>query len=70
MRWLFWYFRSLFCNHDWEREALKFETWRAPDVEERMLAPEIKRYDEKDVIRVSATCKKCGWHRSYSKFGL
>lgn len=68
MRWLIWYFRSLICKHEWRLEEQNFQTWRKPDVTEHILAPEIRRYGERDVTLISATCKKCGWHRSYSKF--
>lgn len=56
MKWLVWSIRTWFCNHEW-------------DIEER---PYEKHYlDENFVARnvvVSATCKKCGWHRKYKKF--
>lgn len=55
MRYLIWYIRSLFCKHDWKHEECKWNT--------------------KDIYRctnngytVSATCKLCGWHRSYEKY--
>lgn len=54
MRWLIWYIRSWFCKHDWEREERRFIS----DGEFR----------HKEGVRVSATCKKCIWHRSYWKY--
>lgn len=70
MRWIFWYLRSLFCKHVWQTAEQAYTTWRRPDIEDRILAPEVERVGERHIIRVSATCKKCGWHRSYSKFGI
>lgn len=52
MRWLVWYVRSLFCKHDW-------------DIEEQVCDKDLYY---KNRIRVSVTCNKCGWHRSYWKF--
>lgn len=69
MRWLVWYFRSLFCKHTWEVVEQDYKTWRKPDIKEAIMVPEIKKYGEREITLVSATCKKCGWHRSYSKFG-
>lgn len=59
MRTLIQYFRSCVCKHDWERE----------EMEKIFIGT---RYDgstvEKSSIIVSATCKKCGWHKTYSKY--
>ncbi len=57
MRWLVNYIRSVFCKHDWEREDFIFRVTR------NILGDESGR----EGARVSATCKKCGWHRSYWK---
>ncbi len=57
MRWLINYFRSAFCKHDWEREE--------------MFAKQMDEFGFEtgfSSIMVSATCKKCGWHKSYWKF--
>lgn len=54
MRWLIWYIRSLFCSHEFEREQMMAKT-----------TTEIRTIQG---FRVSATCKKCGWHRSYWKY--
>lgn len=55
MRWLVWYLRSLFCKHDW-----KFDEQRTV----------VKFLGEvtKNSVKVSATCKICGWHRAYWKY--
>lgn len=55
MRYLIWVIKSAFCNHDWHYEE-KFS--KIVDSE-----GDIYRQGEK----VSATCKKCGWHRTYWK---
>ena len=59
MRWLVNYFRSVICKHDWEREDFIVNT----------INPLTDRFyvDERKQIQVSATCKKCGWHKSYPK---
>lgn len=60
MRWLVWWLRSCFCSHEWEYEERvydKFDEYKGSFL-----------YTDKNKIRVSATCKKCGWHRSYWKF--
>lgn len=55
MRYIIWWFRSLFCNHNWKFEESDYE-----------------KHENDFLVRagtiVSATCKKCGWHRSYWKF--
>lgn len=54
MRWLINYIRSCFCKHD-----LKFEEeWceRKSDLGDRC------------GDKVSVTCKKCGYHKSYWKY--
>jgi len=60
MRWLFWSLRSLFCEHEWEREE-EIHSYHssAPFTEYNLVS-------RKTVV--SATCTKCGWHRSYKKF--
>lgn len=57
MRWLVSYIRSVFCKHDWEKMESHCST-KSDFIFER----------RKQGLRVSATCKKCGWHRSYWKF--
>lgn len=56
MRTLFWWLRSCFCKHDWEYEEIRCSVYRVDQI------------SESDVLRVSMTCKKCGWHRNYNKF--
>ncbi len=53
MRHLIWYTRSALCAHEWEREECKV----------RMTGSQSGEWE-----RISATCKKCGWHRRYWKF--
>ena len=55
LRWTVWYIRSIFCKHDWER---KEETIKILD----------SGFWNHYQMRVSATCKKCGWHRAYWKY--
>lgn len=56
MRTIINYFRSLWCTHDFKYEETQYTKWG---------------YDN-EVIRagpkVSRTCKKCGWHKSYWKY--
>ena len=56
MRHLVWYFMSAFCSHDWNRE------------EEFVTINNNYGSATKKGIKVSATCKKCGWYRKYWKF--
>ena len=56
MRWLVNYIRSVLCKHDWEREEAICSKRFFIDSPEQI------------GVRVSATCKKCGWHKSYWKF--
>ena len=57
MRVFIHYLRSLFCKHEFEYEETIFD-----------------RYDDgwggfkENVEKVSRTCKKCGWHKSYWKY--
>ncbi len=55
MRYIIWTIRSAFCKHDWDYDE---QFSKVCDV-----------YDNttKQGVRVSATCKKCGWHRNYWK---
>ncbi|OGH75940.1 MAG: hypothetical protein A3A89_00370 [Candidatus Magasanikbacteria bacterium RIFCSPLOWO2_01_FULL_33_34] len=56
MRWLMNYLREVFCKHDWEREEVK------------ATLKDTYTGDYKTDIRVSSTCKKCGYHKSYWKY--
>jgi hypothetical protein len=56
MRWLIEYIKSCFCNHKFEYGELHAEI--TGDFNEII----------KQGIRVSATCSKCGYHKSYWKF--
>ena len=53
---LIWYLRSAFCRHDWDYQESHMR--------------EYGNYSSltREGIKVSATCKKCGWHRKYWKF--
>jgi hypothetical protein len=57
MTWLIWWIRSWFCKHNFlytEAPYKKLDIWG------NLLV---------SATKVSATCGKCGWHRSYLKFG-
>lgn len=53
MRHLIWYLRSAFCKHEWEYDQTNWVPFGNGKVEN---------------VLMSATCKKCGWHRKYNKF--
>lgn len=55
MRYIIWMIYSSFCRHNFIRE----EQWSV------RCYPNGK---EDKWLVVSATCKKCGWHRKYKKF--
>lgn len=58
MRWLMWYIRSIFCNHNWnydERDYVKVEKY-----------DDGEKFTQRG-LKVSATCNTCGWHRNYWK---
>lgn len=56
MRWLIWYIKSCFCKHEFKYEEA-FVTTKAV-------------YDgSRQGLVVSVTCSKCGYHKSYWKFG-
>lgn len=54
MRFIIEYLRSCFCKHDF----IYAEQW----YEEK------SDWGTKESIRVSRTCTKCGYHKSYWKF--
>jgi len=56
MRWLVNYLRSVFCKHDWEKENGSYQITSDSG------------HVRRSGMKVSATCKKCGWHKSYWKF--
>jgi RNase P subunit RPR2 len=55
MRWIANYFRQVFCKHDWL-------------LEEGLATSSSEFGKSKQGVKVSATCKKCGYHRSYWKY--
>jgi RNase P subunit RPR2 len=56
MKWFIWSIRAWFCKHEWEYEESEFSTYHTD-------------YNfTTSRMRVSATCKHCGWHRKYNKF--
>ena len=57
MKHLIWYIRSMFCKHEW-------------DYEEKFYKSSSLLGKHKTGYVVSATCKNCGWHRSYNKFKI
>lgn len=54
MRYLLWMINSSFCKHTFVYE----EKWFTKKT----------LNNTKQFLIVSATCKKCGWHRRYNKF--
>lgn len=56
MRTIINYLRSLWCTHEFEYDEIHYQTFGYND--------EII----KQGMKVSRTCKKCGWHKSYWKF--
>jgi len=65
MRFIIWWIRSLFCDHDWELEEMRL---KIIDWSFNLISGRNEKNVIGDRIKVSATCKKCGWHRSYNKF--
>lgn len=57
MRCLINYIRQCFCKHELKFEEIK---WNGIDSETRQLV--------ENNIKVSRTCTRCGWHKSYFKF--
>jgi RNase P subunit RPR2 len=56
LRWLIWQIGSAFCRHDFTYEEVYAQNLGSNnDV--------IKQGD-----KVSRTCKKCGWHKTYWKY--
>lgn len=55
MRSIINYLRSLFCKHDFTYE-------------EKHCTVTSDLGSSKAGLKVSRTCKKCGWHKSYWKF--
>jgi len=57
MRWFINYLRQCFCKHKWVYEECDYKKYDA--------------YGEEVIfnnIKVSQTCKECGYHKSYFKF--
>jgi len=54
MRWLIEYIRSLFCKHDFEYENIE--------------ASSSSDFHFREGVKVSRTCRKCGYHKSYWKY--
>lgn len=54
MKWIINYLKQCFCKHEFrfEERQSKRATW----------------YGEREGLRVSRTCEKCGDHKSYWKF--
>lgn len=61
LRWMVWYGRSLLCQHVWSYDEV-------PYVHQWTLSSGGKK--EYNNVTVSATCQKCGWHRSYDKWRI
>ena len=56
MNWLIWYIRSWFCKHN-------FDYCERDYIVQNDFGQTIKNGP-----KVSATCTKCGYHKSYWKF--
>lgn len=54
MRWLFNYFRQVFCKHDFDFDESFYE--------------ERSDFGSRRGKKISMICKKCGYHRSFWKF--
>lgn len=58
MRWLIWYIKSCFCSHSFKYEESDYT---------------IKNSHNQSIVKngpvVSVTCTKCGYHKTYWKFG-
>lgn len=57
MRWLINYIRQCFCKHEFEKEEIEV-------LPKNISLRNIALYN----IKVSMTCKKCGYHYRYYKF--
>ena len=55
MRYIVNYFRQVFCKHEWITE-------------ECVATSDVEWGKSKRGLKVSATCKKCGYHKTYWKF--
>jgi len=60
MRWLVWYIRSMFCKHIFSYSEMEHNSiyYTFSGSRRKLCGP-----------KVSATCTKCGYHKSYWKFG-
>ncbi len=69
MRWLVWWFRSIFCKHEWEKEEIGIK--HVNPVHERNQYLYIWGKNPYPMhlhnTKVISTCKKCDWVRSYVK---
>lgn len=61
MTWLIWFIRSWFCKHSflYNEKNFIYKEW--------YIDKKNPTYTTHYTI-VSATCKHCGWHKSYEKF--
>lgn len=55
MRELINWFKSLWCKHEFKYEEIFFQKHGYTEI-------------LKQGIKVSRTCNKCGWHKSYWKY--
>ncbi|RJQ29095.1 hypothetical protein C4565_02420 [Candidatus Parcubacteria bacterium] len=62
MRWIIWYLKSCFCDHSWEYSEVVAK-------QQYMIQPVDTDGEKDEKIRSSVRCTKCGWHRSYWKYG-
>lgn len=69
MTWLIWWIRNWFCIHSWKLEEKTFLK------QKEEYAGNSCGLDKWNIVKhpveyVSATCQKCGWHRSYKKWNV
>lgn len=73
MKWMVWWFRSLFCKHEWDKEELKIRTLNKAYERNQYLYSwnnnnPYPMYNNN--TKVIFTCKKCTWIKSYVKAWL
>jgi hypothetical protein len=60
MRWFINYIRQCFCKHEFEYDEKSYCNTIVDEYGNEIL--------KQPNIRVSVTCKKCGYHKGYFKF--
>jgi hypothetical protein len=65
MRWLIWYLKSCFCQHNWKLEEMEF-TYTPYMYDD--ITHTVAYGKESTRFRVDMLCTKCGWHKAHLKF--